>query len=289
LLFGCGYVGRRFAEQWIAAGHRVTAATRSKHRAEELKRAGIEPVVCDVTDPKSLAELPVADWLVYAVGYDRTSEPSIAEVYAGGLANVLAAIDPRVQRVVYVSSTGVYGDAEGEWIDERTEPAPHREGGAASLAAERVLSSSAWGERGTVLRLAGIYGPGRIPYFDRLRAGEPIEAVPTGWLNLIHADDAARAIAASLLASEVGCYNVSDGSPVVRGDYYAEIARLVGAEAPRFTRPPDGSSRASRSETSRRISNRLMTDRLLPELLYPSYREGLAAILAARPDETAPS
>src|SRR5690606_16214094 len=108
--------------------------------------------------------------------------------------------------------------------------------------------------RSAVLRLAGIYGPGRVPYLDKLRANEPIAAPSEGWLNLIHVDDAARIIVAvdrwlaereSSDGPHVFC--VSDGSPVARGEYYAEAARLIGAPPPRFTTPPSDSPAAARA------------------------------------------
>ena len=96
--------------------------------------------------------------------------------------NVLAALPSDVGRFIYISTTGVYGNAGGEWVDEDTPPDPQRDGGRASLAAEQVLAASPLADRGVVLRLAGIYGPGRIPFLDKLRAGEPIPAV-SDWVS----------------------------------------------------------------------------------------------------------
>ena len=100
-------------------------------------------------------------------------------------------------RFIYISTTGVYGPASGEWIDETTPPDPQRDGGRASLAAERALAASPFAARGVILRLAGIYGPGRVPFIEELCAGEPIPAPTTGYLNLIHVDDAAETVLAA--------------------------------------------------------------------------------------------
>lgn len=280
LIFGCGYLGLRVARRWVAGGDRVIAATRSEATAERFRAAGLEPLIADVTDRESLGDLPEADTLLYAIGYDRSAEPSIHEVYAEGLRRVLAALPECVGRVIYISTTGVYGDAGGEWVDEQTPPAPSRDGGKASLAAEQILAESPWGDRSVALRLAGIYGPDRLPYLAKLRAGEPIEAPQTGWLNLIHVEDAAMATMAAAEANgSPGTICVSDGSPTQRRDYYAEVARLLDAPAPRFAEPPAGSSRAARAGADKRISNRLLLKEFKTQLAYPSYRDGLAAII----------
>jgi nucleoside-diphosphate-sugar epimerase len=282
LIFGCGYVGERVAHRWRAAGDAVTVATRSAARAAAFERQGFATIVADVTRRDSLAGLPPADTVLYAVGFDRGAGPTIHQVYAEGVANLLAAVGdpPPRARFVYVSTTGVYGGAAGDWVDERTPPDPQREGGKASLDAEEALRSSICGPAGVSLRLAGIYGPGRVPYVEALRAGEPIAAPAAGYLNLIHADDAATAvIAAADHPSPPPIVCVSDGAPPVRGDYYGEVARLVGAPPPRFVAPTAGSPRAARAEADKRVRNTLLIDDLRVRLAYPTYREGLAAIL----------
>jgi nucleoside-diphosphate-sugar epimerase len=131
--------------------------------------------------------------------------------------------------------------------------------------------------------MAGIYGPGRVPLQGRLRAGEPIAAPHGGWLNLIHADDAAAVVLAAEQRDLAGfplVINVADGVPVPRGDYYREIARQLGAPEPRFAPPDPGAPKADRAAVSRRISVRRLQHVLGIDLRYPSYREGLAAILS---------
>jgi nucleoside-diphosphate-sugar epimerase len=133
-----------------------------------------------------------------------------------------------------------------------------------------------------ILRLAGLYGPGRIPRSADLVAGRPIDAPARGWLNLIHVDDAAQIV---LLAEQRALlprtYVVSDGQPVVRTEYYAELARLLRAPPPTFVEPVASSPAAARAASDKRIVPRRMFAELRPTLQFPSYREGLAAIVAA--------
>jgi len=279
LIVGCGYLGERVARRWHEAGHEVCVVTRSHERAEHFRRQAYAAIVADVTRPNSLTNLPAAETVLFAVGYDRASGESIEQVYAGGLRSVLAALPKVTGRMIYISTTGVYGDARSGWVDEDTPPDPQRDGGRASLAAERVLAASPFASRGVVLRLAGIYGPGRVPFLDQLRAGEPIPTVSAGHLNLIHVEDAAAVVVAAELYRKRLTYCVSDGHPVMRGEYYAEVARLIGAPPPTFVKPDLNSPRALRAEADRRVRNTRMLAELGVRLAFADYRAGLAAIL----------
>lgn len=290
LIIGCGYLGERVAKLWAAAGDEVYAVTRRAEQADEWQAAGWHPLIADVTKPETLSELPAVDTLLIAVGYDRArygndAGPSITEVYAGGIQNVLAALPEKTEsgqspRVIYISSTGVYGNAGGDVVDETTPPDPHREGGKASLAAEQVLAEHPLGKNGIVLRLAGIYGPDRLPYVKQLQAGEPIAAPGEGWLNLIHVDDAALVtLAAAESPKAPALYCVADGEPVVRKAYYLEVAKALNAPEPQFVQPAADSPRAARAAANKRISNARLVEELNVQLKYPSYREGVRAIL----------
>jgi nucleoside-diphosphate-sugar epimerase len=285
LIFGCGYLGERVARLWQNAGYELVVVTRYGERAAAFQNTGFRAIVADVTQPNMLKKLPAAETVLFAVGFDRLAGGTIEEVYAGGVKNVLSALPSDVRRFIYISTTGVYGSAGGGWVDEDTPPDPQRDGGRASLAAEQVLAGSPFASRGIVLRLSGIYGPGRIPFLDTLRAGEPIPAASTGHLNLIHVNDAAAVVAAADVAEDqLNCkrriYCVSDGHPVERGEYYREVARLIGAPPPKFVTPDLNSPRAARAETDRRVKNARMIAELRVKLAYPDYRAGLAAILA---------
>ncbi len=286
LIFGCGYLGSHVATLWRNAGHEVVIVTRRRERAEAFQKNGYTAIVADVTQKDTLVELPTAESVLFAVGFDRSAGGSIEAVYAGGVRNVLTALPCDLGQFIYISTTGVYGNANGGWVDEDTPPDPQRDGGRASLAAEAVLAASPFAARGIILRLGGIYGPGRVPYLDKLRAGEAIPAVSTGHLNLIHVEDAVAVVvaaakknAAAQLNRKRAVYCVSDGRPVVRGKYYREVARLVGALPPTFVTPDLNSPRAARAEADRRVKNTRMLTELGVQLAFPDYRAGLAAIL----------
>jgi nucleoside-diphosphate-sugar epimerase len=283
LIVGCGYLGERVARRWRQAGNAVVVVTRSATRADTFRQQGCDAIVADVTRPETLRNLPVAESVLFAVGFDRATSDSIEAVYAGGMRNLLAALPGEMGRVIYISTTGVYGPADGGWVDEVTSPNPQREGGRASLAAEQALADHRLGQNSVALRLAGIYGPGRIPFIRELRADEPIAAPASGWLNLIHVDDAVEAVIA---ASELEpfrdgprVYCVSDGQPVQRGEFYSEVARQIGAQPPRFVEPDANSPRSARAEANRRISNARMLADLRVTLTYPNYRAGLTHAL----------
>jgi nucleoside-diphosphate-sugar epimerase len=286
LIFGCGYLGERVAKRWRAAGHDVVVVTRNPEKARRFENDGYGAIVADVTRAESLNNLPLAETVLFAVGYDRSAGGDglpIQDVYAGGVKNVLAALRNDTGRFIYISTTGVYGPASGEWIDEATPPDPRRDGGRASLTAEQALAAHPLGVRGIILRLAGIYGPGRVPFTDELLAGEPIPARGSGYINLIHVEDAAEVVVAAGDSELAGIgpriYCVSDGQPTQRGTMYSEVARLVGAPPPIFVEPDANSRRATRAENSRRIANERMVAELRVTLAYPDYRSGLAAIL----------
>jgi nucleoside-diphosphate-sugar epimerase len=264
--------------------------TRSEVRADEFNRQGYQSMVADVTRPETLQRVPAADVVLFAVGYDRSAGKPIHDTYADGMRNVLAALPPGTGRSIYISTTGVYGQAHGQWVDEDTPPDPQREGGIASFAAESILAGHSLGRRSMILRLAGLYGPGRLPYIEDLRAGKPIAAPSAGYLNLIHVDDAAAAIVAAgrIAPFDDGprVYCVSDGHPVERGEFYREVARQIGSPPPTFVDPVPNTPRALRASADRRVRNDRMLRAFDFQLAYPDYRAGIAAILEAPAGKT---
>lgn len=282
MIVGCGYLGYRVARRWLEAGDQVYAVTRRTDRAELWKKEGLRPIVADVNEPQTLVNLSRVDTVLYAVGHEGLSAKDHEATHAGGVRNVLDALPPVFRRFIYISSTGVYGDAGGDWVDEETSCHPQRPGGKACLAAEQFLEAHALADHVVILRLAGLYGLGRIPRKDALLAGEPIDAPQHGFLNLIHVDDSVDAV---LAAAEADLqlprrYLITDGTPVERREYYAELARLLGAPAPVFRSPSDVTPAHARATADKRISNARMLAELNVTLRYPSYREGLKAIVA---------
>jgi len=278
LIVGCGYLGRRVGDRWME--HEVFATTRSPDRADELRRAGLRPVVADVTRPETLSGLPPAETVLYAVGFDRSSGASRQQVYAEGLQAVLDAVDPAVtRRIIFISSTGVYGDPGGQWVDEDTPCQPESDGGRAFLAGEDMLRRHPLGDRSIVLRMAGIYGPGRVPKANELRAGKPVAVAAGGSVNLIHVDDAAAAVVAADTRTEPPrLYLISDGHPVERREFYSYLAEVLGCGEPRFVEPAPEQRRIGRGGGDKRVGNRRMLEELGVRLAYPTHRQGLAAI-----------
>lgn len=287
LIIGCGYLGRRVAAAWREQGDTVAALTRSPEHAAELRATGIEPLLGDVTRPESLDSLPEAETVLYAVGFDRAAGKSMREVYVGGLGNVLERLAGKVRRFLYVSSTSVYGQNAGEWVDEDSPCEPARENGVVCREAETLVQDSfrpleAGGGRANVLRLAGIYGPGRmLRRVESVQSGEPLAGNPEAFLNLIHVDDAVQAV---LACEERGqptrTYLVADGEPLTRREYYTLLAGLLGAPAPAFAE--SGENVRMGPGLNKRCRNRRLREELQVELEYPTAAEGLPQALSGR-------
>jgi nucleoside-diphosphate-sugar epimerase len=271
LIIGCGYLGKRVAELWHKQGQHVLATTRSPEHAAAFRLQGWEPIVCDVLDRASLQALPRAETVLYCVGFDRTAAASMREVYVDGLRNVLEVMPPP-GRFIHVSSTSVYAQCEGEEVDENSPTEPEGESGRIVLEAESLVHAKM--PQAVILRFAGIYGPGRWMRRRSIESGEPIDADPDRWLNLIHvADGASAVLAAEALAQPGAVYNVSDGHPVRLRDFYTTMAERLQAPAPRFAEPVR--SVESSQPANRRISNGKMIRELRVDLAFPSYREAL--------------
>lgn len=270
LVVGCGYLGERVARFWRDAGDDVYATTRGD-RADALSRAGLRPLKMDVTHGPALGPLPVVDTVVFAVGRDRRSRATMLDIHVTGLRSLLDTLPVSTGCVIYVSSTGVYGQDAGEWVDEESVCEPVSEGGKACLSGERLLIAHARGRDALVLRLAGLYGPGRVPRGADLTAGRPIAGPPDAYLNLIHVEDAAAAVVAAAASGPVTArtYAVSDGHPPTRGEYAGWLATQLGVPPPVFE---------AGSGLGKRVRNARAVHELGLRLKYPSYREGLAAM-----------
>jgi len=281
LIIGCGYLGFRVAKLWQTLGHDIHLLTRSEQTAALFEQQGFTAHVGDVTQLSTLDLFPAATEVLYAVGFDRTGNYDIHDVYCQGLENIIQRLSQTPNRFIHISSTGVYGQINGSLVDEETLAEPMRAAGVAALAAEQTLRQSSLSASAVSLRLGGIYGPQRVPYLKQIIAGEPLAVPSQGWLNLLHVEDAVQIIELLCHAPlQHHLYLVTDGVPVLRRDYLNEIARLL--QAPDITWVPSDPSTAvaQRALGSKRID----TQRLVGELRfiwkYPSYREGLASILS---------
>ncbi|WP_246539402.1 SDR family oxidoreductase [Telmatocola sphagniphila] len=278
LIIGCGYLGRSVARLWLEAKQEVYALTRSA--GSELP-AGTQPITGDVTQPQSLSKLGSQSWdtLLYAVGLDRKSGRSFREVYIDGLRNVLEKLPPG-GKFLYVSSTSVYGQTTGEWVNEASDTSPLEENGKIVREAELLLHS--YRPEAVILRFAGIYGPGRLLRRTSIEKGEVLVCNPDKWLNLIHREDGARAILLAQTSAQAGqIYLISDGQPVRRPDFYSFLAEQLNAPTVRFQSPPAGVPQPPHEMGNRRIENRKARQELGFEPQFANYRSGIAASLTA--------
>ena len=271
LIIGCGYLGRRVAARWLRAGRRVAALTRGN--SSSLASIGIEPIVGDVLHPESLQRLPPAATVLYAVGMDRSAGASMHDVYVGGLKNVLDAL-PDCARFIYVSSTGVYGQSDGDWVNEDSPTEPTEESGRVVLEAERLIKSRLTSF--TILRFAGLYGPDRLLRKAAILKGEPLVGDSEKWLNLIHVDDGADAVLALEAHISSGeTYNIVDNEPTHRRDFYELLAKLLNAPPAAFDHRPEPGS------ANRRVGNRKVTNAVNWRPRLFNYQQGLPAAVAA--------
>lgn len=273
LIAGCGYVGIQLGLRLAEAGHEVWGLRRDP---SPLPRT-IHPISADLRAPLDDIDLPPADRIVYAASADARSAEGYRDAYVSGVQNLLAALERRrgpPLRVVYVSSTAVYGDAAGRWVDEETDPVPEDFRGATVLRGEALVRRAP--HRGVCVRLGGIYGPGRTRLMERARRGE-LRCPPGGpaWSNRIHRDDAAGTLEHLLFLDDPRpLYLAVDDEPAPLCEVYRYVAALVGGPEPDV----DGSVKKTRS--NKRCSNALLTTSGYA-FRYPSYREGYG-VLAAR-------
>jgi nucleoside-diphosphate-sugar epimerase len=274
LNLGHGYSAARFAAT-LPAGWRVIGATRAPETAAAMVAAGFTPVDRDDGDGVAAA-IAQATHLLVSAAPDAEGDP----VLARHAADLRAA--PGLAWVGYLSTTGVYGDRQGAWVDEDSARTPAGERGRWRVAAEDAWLAS--GLPVHVFRLAGIYGPGRSA-FDRLRAGTAQRVVTPGQVfSRIHVDDIAAALAASIARPAPGrAYNLADDEPAPPQDVVAFAADLLGMPAPpEVPIEAAGLSPMARSfyAEAKRVSNQRLKGELGVVLAHPDYRAGLRAILA---------
>jgi len=271
VIAGCGFLGEAAADLFSEHGWEGLGVCGTTASAERLRGKSYPVRAVDIS--REFSPGPPwrgADALIHCASSGRGGAEAYRAVYLEGLLNAIAGLKPR--RTLFVSSTSVYGQKDGSWVDEECPTEPDRETGRILLEAEQVSLASG----GYVARLSGLYGPGRSVLMRKFLAGEAILEEGGGrWINQIHRDDAAEAIY-HLYASrcEPGIYNISDGMPAIQRDVYRWLADYF-----RKPLPPEGPANLNRKRgsTSKRISiAKMLATGWTPR--YGSYREAIPAL-----------
>lgn len=276
LIVGCGYVGTRVAQVYRDAwpDSHIYALTRNQARCQQLRSERIEPLVGNWLEPESLAGLPQVDHVLIAIPHREVADLG-NESHVVGLQNFANAMAGNVGHWVYLSTTGVFGECNGLTVDETTPVSPTRPGPRIAVAAEQWLLETPLDVSPTILRLAGIYGPERLPMVAKVRAGEPLAVPIDGHLNLVHLEDIARVIVEMFTRRlRHRLYLLADQHPVRRETFYRELARQSGLSEPHFVAPETDDSMTRRA-TDKRVDASRIVGELGYRFRFPDYRAGL--------------
>jgi nucleoside-diphosphate-sugar epimerase len=281
-IVGCGDIGQRVAVKWQQQGGEAEGLVASAASAARLEQAGTRARMVDLDRPDTLYQTTGLSPEQRPVYYFAPPPPQGRE--DSRLRGWLAALgETRPRKIVLISTTGVYGDAAGGWLTEQSPVSPRADRAWRRLDAETALR--AWGRENNVpvvvLRVAAIYGPGKLPR-ARLEKGLPVlREAESGFTNRIHADDLASICLAAMQhgrADEI--YNVSDGSPGTMTDYFNQVADHLGLPRPAQISLAEAETQVSAGmlgylKESRRIDNTKMVRELKVVLRYPSLQSGL--------------
>lgn len=280
-IIGCGYVGRRVAVEYLRRDIPVQGVVRSPESAAQLKAMGITAHTLDLDSVELTGPSLEGSQLFYFAPPPPEGETDTR------VRHLIAAFERlgHPARVVYLSTTGVYGDCNGEWVDETRSPAPTVPRALRRWNAEQAFTQ--WRQENdkelVILRVAGIYGPGKLP-LERLRKGLPlVRESEAPYSNRIHADDLVQVSMAAMERGRDGeRYNVSDGHPSTMTDYFIHLADMAGLQRPPLISLAEGEQQLSAGmmaymRESRRLDNRKMLQELGVELRYPDLGAGLAA------------
>ena len=276
LSFGHGYSAQALGRLLLPRDWRVIGTTRSEDNAVTFMQDGIEPRIWPGAD--MIPALDAATHLLISAAPGENGDPVLAE-----LRDEIAKRADQFTWVGYLSTTGVYGDHQGDWVDENTPLTPATKRGIARVKAEADWASIE-GLPLHIFRLAGIYGPGRGP-FSKVRNGTARRIIKEGQVfSRTHVVDIARVLAASINKPNPGAaYNVCDNDPAPPEDVIAYAAELLGLPIPEAvdfeTAEMTPMARSFYAE-SKKVRNGRIKDELGVELLYPDYRSGLKALLA---------
>lgn len=287
LIIGAGYIGLPLGAELARRGHDVSGVRRSQSAGGELDSAGIKGLFADITKPEELLKLPNDfDWVVICVATGGGDAEEYRRVYLQGMRNVNEWLypvhetrrrDAGAPRVLYTSSTSVYGQNDGSVVDEQSPTDPATETARVLLETEKLLLAAS-GEGNfpaMVLRVAGIYGPERGYWFKQFLKGEArIEGKGERILNMIHRDDVIGSIIAALENGQAeNIYNAVDDEPVSQFDFFSWLAANLGRPMPDSVLK-NAEAMQKRGLTSKKVSNCKLKTELGYRFKYPTFREG---------------
>ncbi|HSY10327.1 MAG TPA: SDR family oxidoreductase [Candidatus Dormibacteraeota bacterium] len=283
LIVGCGYVGIPLGTELVRLGHEVFGLRRNASAENELKAAGIRPLIADATKLAELEKLPREfDWVVHCIAAGGDAE-NYRAVYLQGTRNLiewLSAVPPK--KFIYTSSTSVYGQNDGSAVKESSPTEPISETSKILLETEKVLLDAVSRKKfpAVILRVAGIYGPGRGHRFKQFLKNEAtIEGDGSRFLNMIHRDDLVGGIIAALKSGRAGeIYNAVDDEPVSQRTFFEWLAGTLGKYPPPSA-PENFIEDRKRGVTNKRVSNRRLKMELGYQFKHSNFRIGYSAEL----------
>lgn len=239
LVVGCGYLGMRVLRLASKIGWQTFGTSRKIEKEALIDSAGAKFVYFDITRPETCQNLPAASTWLWCPAFDRSQGLSVQEVVTDGLIRTLKLAEFKPRRLLFVGTTSVYHQADGQWVDELSPTNPVSESGRAHLKAEEFLTNWADSTNSTVitLRLSGLYGPGRWIRRTSIENGEPIACNPETYLNLLHIDDATTGCFVAINHGPSSGHHIfclTDDRPITRGEFYNTSARLMNAPEPIF-------------------------------------------------------
>lgn len=282
LIVGCGYLGIPLGDELAKLGHEVFGLRRSADGEAELVAAGIKPLVGDITRPEDLTKLPGPfDWVVNTVSSSKGGEEEYRQVYLQGTRHLIEWLAPTgLKKYVYTSSTSVYGQADGSVVKETSPTEPESATSKLLVETEQLLIEAAQSRKfpAVVLRVAGIYGPGRGHLFlQYLRDEARIAGKGERIINMIHRDDVVTSIIAALKSGRAGeVYNVADDEPVAQIHFFRWLSETLGKWMPPFATEEENANR-KRGLTNKKISNRRLKMELGVVMKHPTFRQGYTA------------
>jgi nucleoside-diphosphate-sugar epimerase len=279
LIAGCGWLGMAVARTLVGRGDRVVGIRRDPSAAAELQAIGVEPLVLDLLHPEAARRLPTAvDAVVACLAPGGRGAETYERTYVDAVRTLLDAYSRCGRRAfVYIGSTGVFGQSDGSEVCERTPVLPASDTAQVLVRAERQVLARARSYPACVVRLSGLYGPGRFGVIDRVREGRlALGRGDETWMNFCHLTDAARSVIAALDRGRAGeIYHASDSTPVRRRELVRWVAERFGFDPIHATERSAGPA-----STNRRIGAAWSRERLGVALAYPSFREGLSEALS---------